>query len=53
MGKLTVITTTFALIADFLLLPTVLMKLAPSKEEEVEAVEEDRFITGNIEGQTA
>ena len=53
MGKLTVITTTFALIADFLLLPTVLMKLEPSKEEEVEAVEEDVFITGEVEGQTA
>jgi len=39
MGKLTMITITFALIADFLLLPTLLMKM--EKSEETDTTTED------------
>ena len=57
MGKLTVITTTFALIADFFLLPTVLMRIEPVRELAVEANrdedEEDGFVTGETASQTA
>lgn len=57
MGKLTVITTTFALIADFLLLPTVLMRMESAREPIVEAGrdedEDDGFVTGETASQTA
>ena len=57
MGKLTVITTTFALIADFLLLPTVLMKVEPTRESAVlssrDEDEDDGLVPGDTASQTA
>ncbi len=50
-------TTTFALIADFLLLPTVLMKIEPARESVVEVSrdedEDDGFVPGETASQTA
>ena len=53
MGKLTVTTTTFALIADFLLLPTVLMKMEPVREAAVEAIKDEDEDDGLVPGETA
>ena len=57
MGKLTVITTTFALIADFLLLPTVLMRVESAREANVETRKDkdadEGLVPGEAAGQTA
>ena len=53
MGKLTVITTTFALIADFLLLPTVLMKIEPVRKAAVEVSRDEDENDGLVPGDTA
>jgi len=55
MGKLTVITTSFALIADFLLLPTILMKMDPvrKRDAEISRDEDDGLLSGETAGQTA
>ena len=57
MGKLTVITTTFALIADFLLLPTVLMRVESAREANVgtrkDKDADEGLVPGEAAGQTA